>query len=142
MTVIRAAILLLALILPPAAAAEPVTSDDAAAIREVIHQQIAAFQRDDAQGAFELASPGVRRSFRTAARFLDVVRMAYRAVYRPAEVAFLEMVVLGGDVVQQVRLVDRAGRTWLAYYGMQRQQDGSWRTNGCYLVQPARTIPA
>ena len=84
----------------------------------------------------------MRRAFRSAEKFLDVVRMAYRAVYRPAQVAFLEMMVMGGDVVQQVQLIDRGGRVWLAYYAMQRQRDGSWRTNGCHLVRPVRTIPA
>jgi len=24
---------------------------------------------------------------------------------------------------------------------MQRQKDGSWRTNGCHLAQPVKTIP-
>jgi hypothetical protein len=68
--------------------------------------------------------------------------MAYRAVYRPASVAFLDLMVMGGDVVQQVQVTDRAGGVWLAYFSMQRQKDGSWRTNGCHLVQPARTISA
>jgi hypothetical protein len=40
-----------------------------------------------------------------------------------------------------VRLTDRSGTVWHAYYAMQRQKDGSWRTNGCRLVQPAKTIP-
>jgi hypothetical protein len=44
--------------------------------------------------------------------------------------------------VQQVQIKDRAGSVWLAYYSMQRQQDGSWRTNGCHLVQPARIYSA
>jgi hypothetical protein len=57
-------------------------------------------------------------------------------------VAFLDMMVLGDEVVQQVQVTDRAGLVWLAYYAMQRQRDGSWRTSGCHLVQPVRTIPA
>ena len=48
----------------------------------------------------------------------------------------------GGEVVQQVQLTDRAGGLWLAYYAMQRQKDGTWRTNGCHLVQPSRIISA
>jgi hypothetical protein len=125
------------------AAPERVTSADAAEIRAVIHRQIDAFKRDDAQGAFALASPGVRQAFGTPERFLDVVRMAYRAVYRPAALAFLEMRLLGGeDVVQPVQVTDRSGQVWLAYYAMQRQPDGSWRTSGCHLVQPVRTYPA
>ena len=139
----RTAVIALALLAPLAAAADSrVTSADVAEIRGVINRQIDAFRRDDAQGAFALVSPGVQQTFRTPEKFLDVVRMAYRAVYRPAAVAFLDLMVLGDEVVQQVQVTDRAGLVWLAYYAMQRQRDGSWRTNGCHLVQPARTVTA
>jgi hypothetical protein len=119
-----------------------VTSSDLAEIRAVINRQIDAFRRDDAQGAFALASPGMQDSFGTPERFLDVVRMAYRAVYRPANVTFLDLIVMSSEVVQQVQITDRAGGVWVAYFSMQRQRDGSWRTNGCHLVQPARIISA
>jgi hypothetical protein len=135
----------LALLLPAgiAGAAEGrVTSSDLAEIRAVINRQIDAFRRDDAQGAFALVSPGVQHSFGTPERFLDVVRMAYRAVYRPANLQFLDLMVIGGDVVQQVQVTDHAGGVWVAYFSMQRQRDGSWRMDGCHLVQPVRTISA
>jgi hypothetical protein len=45
-------------------------------------------------------SPGVQHSFGTPERFLDVVRMACRAVHRPANVSFLDLRMIGGDVVQ------------------------------------------
>jgi hypothetical protein len=64
------------------------------------------------------------------------------AVHRPVRVAFLDLVVMGPEVVQQVRLTDAAGGVWVAYYAMERQQDGRWRTHGCYLLQPARPISA
>jgi hypothetical protein len=134
------------LILAPAwaqgAADARVTGADVTEIHAVIQRQLDAFRRDDAQGAFALAAPAIQQTFRTAEKFLDVVRMAYRPVYRPASVAFLEMMVLGGEVVQQVQITDRSGLVWVAYYGMERQRDGSWRTSGCHLVQPVRTIPA
>jgi hypothetical protein len=141
----RALFFCLAVLLPlaaPAAADSEVTSADLEEIRGVIHRQIDAFRRDDAQGAFALASPGVQQAFGTPERFLDTVRMAYRAVYRPSAVAFLELVVMGGDVVQPVQVTDRSGAVWVAYYAMQRQRDGSWRAHGCHLVQPNRTISA
>jgi hypothetical protein len=59
---------------------------------------------------------------------------------RPTSVQFLGLTVMGSDAVQRVQLTDGTGTVWLAYYAMQRQQ-GAWRTNGCHLVQPARTIP-
>ena len=126
----------------PAAASDRVTGDDAMEIRAVIQRQIDAFRRDDAQGAFALLAPSVRQAFHTPQRFLDAVRMAYRAVYRPASVVFLDMLVMGGDVVQPVQLTDKSGLVWTAYYSMQRQQDGSWRAAGCHLTQAVRSYPA
>jgi hypothetical protein len=50
------------------------------------------------------------------------------------------MVVGAEDVVQQVRVTDRAGAVWDAYYAMQRRKNGSWRTSGCNLVPFAKTV--
>jgi hypothetical protein len=138
---VRAFLLAAALLLPAWAAAEPITADDLAQIRAVINRQIDAFRRDDARSAFALVSPGVQEAFGTPERFLDVVRASYSPVYRPTTVSFLGLTHIGADAVQQVQLTDRWGAVWYAYYAMQRQRDGSWRTNGCRLVQPAKTIP-
>ena len=132
----------LLLCVAPVRAEGRVTGADLLEIRAVIYRQIDAFKRDDARGAFALASPGVQQAFGTPQRFLETVRMAYRAVYRPARVSFLEPTLLSGEVVQQLQIVDRGGGLWRAYYSMQRQQDGSWRTNGCYLAPPVRVISA
>jgi hypothetical protein len=131
--------LCLAFVLP--AAAEPaINGDDLAEIRTVINRQIDAFRRDDAQEAFKLVSPAVQETFGTPERFLDVVRASYRAMYRPAAVTFLGLTSIGDEAVQRVRITDRGGAVWVAYYAMQRQKDGSWRTNGCHLVQPSKSI--
>jgi len=124
----------------PAAAQPAITGDDLAEIRAVINRQIDAFRRDDAQEAFKLVSPSVQETFGTPERFLDVVRVSYHAMYRPAAVTFLGLTVMGDDAVQRVRITDRSGAVWVAYYAMQRQKDGSWRTNGCHLVQPSKSI--
>ena len=140
----RAFFLSLALLVPAGgfAAESHVTGADVDEIREVIHRQIDAFRRDDAHGAFALVSPNAQQAFGTPERFLDTMRMAYRAVYRPASVSFLDLVVIGASVVQPVQVTDPSGSVWVAYYSMQRQKDGSWRTHGCRLVPPARTISA
>ena len=135
------ALLLLCALALPAAAPAAVTSEDVAEIRAVINRQLDAFKRDDARQAFALVSPGVQQAFGTPERFLDTVRVSYRVVYRPSAVSFLGLTVIGQDAVQQVQLTDRSGAVWLAYYAMQRQRDGSWRTNGCHLAQPVKTIP-
>ncbi|MBV9191156.1 MAG: DUF4864 domain-containing protein [Betaproteobacteria bacterium] len=124
----------------PAVAQPAITSDDLAEIRAVINRQIEAFRRDDAQEAFKLVSPAVQETFGTPERFLDVVRTSYGAIVRPTAVEFLGLTTMGEDAVQRVKITDRSGSVWLAYYAMQRQRDGSWRTNGCHLVQPARSL--
>jgi hypothetical protein len=140
---LKALFFFFAVLLPGVAAASSgVSASDMNEIRGVIHRQIDAFRRDDAPGAFALVSPGVQQTFGTPERFLDTVRTAYRAVYRPSAVSFLELVVMGGDVVQPIQVTDHTGIVWVAYYAMQRQKDGSWRTNGCHLVQPSRIISA
>lgn len=140
----RRLLAILALFLLPSLvlAQNGVTGQDAAEIRAVIHRQIEAFMRDDAKGAFALAAPSVQRTFGTPEKFLDAIRAAYRAVYRPAAVAFLAMRVVDDEVVQPLRVTDASGRVWVAYYAMQRQRDGSWRASGCYLASPVRTFPA
>lgn len=124
----------------PAVAQPAITGEDLAEIRAVIHRQIEALRRDDAQEAFRLVSPAVQETFGTPERFLDVVRGSYGAMVRPTAVVFLGLTVMGDDAVQRVRLTDRGGAVWLAYYAMQRQRDGSWRTNGCHLMQPSKSI--
>ena len=133
----RIATLLLAFIIAAApllfAAQSAVSPDDARAVRAVIEAQLDAFRADDAARAFSLATPGIREKFGSPENFMDMVRRAYAVVYRPQSVAFEAPVVVDGQVVQPVRMTDAEGRAWLAIYPMQRQPDGSWRTDGCQL---------
>ena len=123
------------LVLAPlgASAQDAISPVDARAVREVIEAQLDAFQHDDATRAFSLAAPGIRQTFGSPENFLAMVRNSYAVVYRPKNVVFEAPVVIGGEVVQPVRLTDAEGRGWIAFYPMQRQPDGSWRTNGCQL---------
>ena len=118
-------------VLAPAQTA--VAPEDARAVREVIEAQLDAFRKDDAARAFSLASPGIRATFGTPENFMEMVRTSYAVVYRPRSVAFEAPVAIDGQVVQPVRMTDAEGRAWLALYPMQRQPDGTWRTNGCQL---------
>ena len=135
-TLLRAVLaLILVLASPIAAAQSAVASADAQAVREVIEAQLDAFRKDDAARAFSLATPGIREAFGTAENFMAMVRGSYAVVLRPANVAFEPPVLHDGQVVQPVRMTDAQGRAWIALYPMQRQPDGSWRTNGCQLAR-------
>ena len=102
-------------------------------MREVIEAQLDAFKKDDAARAFSLATAAIRERFGSADNFLEMVRTSYAVVYRPRSVLFEAPVLIDGEVVQPVRMTDAEGRGWIALYPMQRQPDGSWRTNGCQL---------
>jgi len=138
----RAAAVLLAGVLAFAANAAPAQSEtmslsdaDRSSIRGVIESQLEAFQRDDGAGAFSYASPTVRRQFVTPERFMHMVRSGYAPVYRPREVAFRDVVVVGEVPVQKVLFVGPDGVPVMAIYPMQRQDDGSWKIDGCLLVR-------
>jgi DNA-binding transcriptional LysR family regulator len=118
-----------------APAQEAVPPEDARAVRAVIEAQLDAFRRDDAAGAFALATPDIRATFGDAETFMDMVRRSYAVVYRPSSVVFEAPLVVDGELLQPVRLTDTQGRGWLAVYPMERQPDGSWRTNGCRLAR-------
>ena len=67
---------------------EPLRPDDRAAVRLVIEGQLAAFAADDAEQAFSYASETIQATFMTARNFMDMVRIAYPVVYRPASLSF------------------------------------------------------
>ena len=117
-----------------AVAQEGVSDSDRSAIRQVIENQLAAFQRDDGGEAFSYASPGIQRRFGTPDTFMAMVRNGYAAVYRPREVEIRGLRVEGGTIQQEVLFVGPDGKPVIAVYTMQRQADGSWKINGVYLI--------
>ena len=66
---------------------------DVAEILKVIHRQIDAFRRDDAQSCLRPAVTG------------------RAALPGAASIAFLDLLVMSREVVQQVQITDRAGGT-------------------------------
>jgi hypothetical protein len=111
-----------------------VTDTDRAAIRSVIERQLEAFQKDDATGAFAFASPGIQTQFGTPENFMRMVTTSYQAVYRPRSVLFEDITTISGALTQPVLLLDSSGVPVRALYLMEKQSDGTWRINGCYLV--------
>lgn len=107
---------------------------DAQAIRDVIRSQIEAFRRDDGEAAFALASPAIRARFGTAENFMRMVRDGYPPVYRPRAYRFLELSLRDGHPLQKLALIGPDGFAVLAIYPMVKLEDGSWRTDGCYLM--------
>jgi len=117
-----------------AAAAAPADEENQR-IRAVILAQLEAFADDDADAAFDTATPGVREAMGHPGRFLAMVRGIYPMVVRPASVAFLEVELQAREAWQLARIVDGSGKPWLALFILERQPDGKWRIGGCSVSE-------
>lgn len=134
--VVLIAAMLAALGLQVRAFAAPLQEEEAAKVREVIVQQLSALAVDDADRAFETATPAVRAAIGSSNRFLAMVRGAYPMVYRPAQASFHKPEEEeGGTVVQLVEIRDDEGQSWLALFALERQPDESWRISGCMVAE-------
>lgn len=115
---------------------QDVPPQDRAAIQTIIRAQIEAFKRDDAVRAFSFAAPNIRQVFQTPERFIEMVKTGYVQIYRPLKVEFGPASRSLGtlqQVRQIVNLVGLDGKKAVAYYLMERQQDGSWKIGGVQL---------
>ena len=118
-----------------ARAEESVPPADAAAIQQVIQGQLNAFKIDDWTAAFAYASPAIQTKFESPQIFSQLVTQAYQPVYRPRGVEFRAVKASEFGPTQEVFVVGPDGLSYLAYYTMERQPDGTWRISGCYLVR-------
>ena len=119
----------------PLRAQVDIETADVKSIRRVIEQQIDAFKRDDATGAYSFAAPAIRKIFPSAEIFMQMVRQGYQPVYRPRSFAFEELTRIDGKLVQPVRVIGPVGLPVTALYIMERQPDGNWKIGGCVLTQ-------
>jgi hypothetical protein len=111
-----------------------ITDSDRIAIRLTIEQQLQAFQHDDAEEAFALASPEIQLQFQTPENFIKMVKIGYPSVYRPRSVLFENITKIQGNITQLVLLLGQDGVPVRALYLMEKQLRGTWKINGCFLV--------
>jgi hypothetical protein len=114
--------------------AEPIKAEDAAAIHEVVQSQLDALSKDDAAGAFELATPEKRTLIGDADSFLRLIKEEYNPIYRFQHAIFSEPALVDGDAIQVVRVTDSTSRVWLAVFWVQQGEDQSWKIDGCELL--------
>jgi hypothetical protein len=106
------------------------------AIESTIQQQFDAFRADDVGTAFSFASPNIKGIFGTPENFGMMVRNGYPMVWRPAEVQYLELREVAGNLWQRVMVTDQAGRTHLLDYQMVQTGQG-WQINAVQLLPQA-----
>ena len=106
---------------------------DPQSIRQVISDQLKAFQSDNGALAFSFASPSIKRIFRNPDNFMAMVREGYAPVYRPAKVEFRDLSIAGSQMVQRVYIRGDNGEAVMATYTLIQLDDGSWKISGCQI---------
>ena len=121
---------------PSATIADTVDLDiaDGLEIRGIITFQLEAFRRGHVARAYSYASPGIQAKFENPERFFSMVKHSYPVVYSPREFEFLDLVNVNGIWVQKVMFVDTGGDVYVGHYPMERQTDGKWLIDGCFLI--------
>jgi len=117
------------------ARAETLGDGDRAVIQSLINGQIDAFRHDDGAAAYGFASPTIQGYFPTVDAFMGMVKNGYPPVYRPQSVTFGPLVDTELGPLQKVFITGPDGKSYIAVYSMQRQPDGTWKINGCSLLQ-------
>lgn len=110
-------------------------ADDA--MEAVISRQVDAFRAGDFAGAFEFASPTIKRMFRDPENFEAMVRRGYGVMINPADMQFLALREEGGKQWQRVLYRDVYGEVYLFDYDMIEGPDG-WLINAVERVRMAQ----
>lgn len=118
-----------------AAAAEAINSADAQEIRAVVQSQLDAFAADDAEKAFALSTSSTREQLGNPESFLRLIKEQYTPIYRHRFAIFSMPEIIDGNTLQIVRLTDSDNLVWLAIYRVQQEVDGSWKIDGCKLLE-------
>ena len=121
-------------------AASAVFAQDADAIEDVIGSQLQAFNDRDVIGAWQYASPNIKRLFQNSDNFGMMVQQGYPMVWDNADVRFLELRDVNGFIWQKIMLRDKAGNLHILDYQMVETSQG-WQINGVQLL-PAPDVGA
>lgn len=103
-------------------------------INATIQGQLDAFLADDVNGAWDFASPNIQGMFQTPERFGAMVQNGYPMVWRPAEVDYLVLREVAGNLWQRVQIVDAQGIVHLLDYMMTPTASG-WKISAVQLLR-------
>lgn len=118
----------------------PAVAQDARAIEIVIGDQLDAFNARDVETAYSYASPMIKGMFGTPQNFGLMVEQGYPMVWTNADVRFLELREIAGQLWQKVLLRDAQGGMHVVDYQMIETADG-WLINGVSIL-PAPDVGA
>lgn len=115
--------------------------DPTPAIHRVIASQLDAIKRDDAEAAFALAAPNIRRAFKDSSTFMALVDKDYRPMRRWEAATFLDLRTFDDHCLQRVKLTDAKGAVVVASYAMVKANTGEWWVAGVAMEDTAKDAP-
>lgn len=118
----------------------PALAQDAQAIEDTIGSQLEAFNNRDVAQAWTYASPNIQRLFGDAGNFGMMVQRGYPMVWDNADVRYLELREIAGNLWQKVMIRDANGTLHMLDYQMVSTENG-WQINGVQLL-PAPDVGA
>lgn len=121
-------------------AATAAFAQDSDAIENVIGSQLEAFNDRDVDTAWTYAAPNIKRLFGSPSNFGMMVQQGYPMVWDNADVRFLELRIVRGNLWQKVMVRDAAGALHILDYQMLETPNG-WQINGVQLL-PAPDVGA
>lgn len=131
---LRLIVLLVVMLFAQQARAEGTPAADQSEFQRIITAQIEAFRADDGMTAYSHAAPIIKQAFPSPETFMGMVKKGYMPVYRPQSFRFREAKAEdAGQPRQRLTVVGPDGQTYEAVYTFERQPDGGWKINGCYL---------
>lgn len=124
------------LVLPaPYVHAEEYSAHAAQAVTRVVQSQLNAFADDDAERAYGLATLATQSLAGTPHELLRIIKQRFTPIYRHRHALFSEPEIIGAHALQVVQLTDHDDLVWIAIYEVEREEDGSWKVDGCRLFE-------
>jgi hypothetical protein len=129
------AVALALMFLVQGASAQSVAPADQTAIHKVIQAQIDAIAKNDYNGAYALATPGIKALYSTAQSFQALIQTRYPQLIRPKSIVFGTLVTTPQGPIQRVFITASDSKPYVASYSLQQQPDNSWLIAGCTIAR-------
>ncbi|MEY2832477.1 MAG: hypothetical protein RLZZ574_1735 [Cyanobacteriota bacterium] len=110
-----------------------ISESDKMLIRQLIENQLQAFQANDLATALSLTSPKIQSKF-TLADFSQIMTAKYGAILKPRSVMFRGFTLVNNFPALIAMIMDQSGNLVKVVFIVQHQQDYSWRVHGYELA--------
>ncbi|MEN9518593.1 MAG: hypothetical protein RLZZ381_1181 [Cyanobacteriota bacterium] len=110
-----------------------ISESDKMLIRQLIENQLQAFQADDLATALSLTSPKIQSKF-SLEDFSQIITANYSAILKPRSIMFRGFTLVNNFPALIAMIMDREGNLVKVVFIVQHQQDYSWRVHGYELA--------